>query len=673
MGLGKTLQAIAIASYYRSEWPLLIITPSSLRVHWAEQIERWIPDVYGEDIKVIANGKSKPDAVVNIVSYDLLPRMTTVLSTVRFGVVIADESHFLKSSKSKRTQVICPILKATRRCVLLTGTPALSRPMELFTQLNAIEPNLFGRFHEFGVRYCAGFQGRFGWDFTGASNLTELHLLLGETLMIRRIKSEVLHELPDKRRQQVFLSVTEKHTKVMKKVIADLRAARRSLHAVDQGEAYAARSDQKLLLLEAFADTGALKLPAVAGYVLDMLEQDQCKLLVFAHHKVVIEGICRVLEKERKVDYIRIDGSTKSNCRQDLVDRFQSDPQCRVAVLSLTAAGCGLTLTAATCVIFAELYWNPGTLLQAEDRAHRMGQKSSVNIHYLLGRNTLDELLWEMIQHKLEVVGQTLNGEEEALDVASAVEMQEEERLETFDPFIDEVLENVANYDQRKQERNTRKNNLMQPTDSPIKSPRSTRTVSTFKRGATLQKRKAPLNQSRDRQETSTILDVGDSPRATKRKKTKWIDDEDDEDDEEGGGGDEGRFGWGAQIRKSERKENVKNESKEYEEEGEEEEGEGECNEEEENERKRGNKICIIEEDDDYDQEDNVAFNSSNHRSVPPCSTTMTTTALSTKQRFVSTPQSSGGGNGIAKLAAFRFQPSSSSSSASSSSSRLNL
>ncbi|XP_022792918.1 SWI/SNF-related matrix-associated actin-dependent regulator of chromatin subfamily A-like protein 1 [Stylophora pistillata] len=177
MGLGKTIQAICVASYYRVEWPLLVITPSSLRIAWREAFIKWLPSVDPEDINVVLTGKDNPTA---------------------------------------------GLINAATRVILLSGTPALSRPLELYTQICAVQPLLFPMFHLFGIRYCAGQQNRFGWDFSGASNMQELQLLLEEKMMIRRLKKEVLSQLPSKRRQMVLLDPSLIKTKHLEKVAKEV-------------------------------------------------------------------------------------------------------------------------------------------------------------------------------------------------------------------------------------------------------------------------------------------------------------------------------------------------------------------------------------------------------------------------------------------------------------------
>jgi len=209
--------------------------------------------------------------------------------------------------------------------------------------------------------------------------------------------------------------------------------------------------------MEMFRDTGISKVPAVNDYINDLLEAGVSKFLVFAHHQAVMEAIERNLINH-KVDHIRIDGKTPPHLRHEMVNTFQTSDDCKVAILGMTAAGMGLTLTKASLVIFAELYWNPGILFQCEDRAHRIGQKSFVTIKYLIGRGTIDEKIWDLIQHKLSVLGQVLNGNDaDELEAESKEDYKLETRKESMDDFLNHILEEVDTFEERFEERRERR------------------------------------------------------------------------------------------------------------------------------------------------------------------------------------------------------------------------
>ncbi|NXP82879.1 SMAL1 protein, partial [Ramphastos sulfuratus] len=396
MGLGKTIQAICIAAYYRKEWPLLVVTPSSVRFTWAEAFHRWLPSLSPGSTNVIVTGKDNLTAsLINIVSFDLLSKVDKQLKST-FRVVIIDESHFLKNIKTARCRAAMPLLKAAKRVILLSGTPAMSRPSELYTQIAAVQPTFFPQFHAFGLRYCDARKMPWGWDYSGSSNLTELKILLEESIMIRRLKSDVLSQLPAKQRKMVVVAPEGISAKTKALLAAE---------AKKMAQGYKSKQQEKEALLVFYSKTAEAKMYSVVEYILELLESGNHKFLVFAHHKIVLDAIVAELEKKH-VEYIRIDGSTPSAERQSLCQKFQYSEKQIVAVLSLTAANMGLTLSAADLVVFAELFWNPGILIQAEDRAHRIGQTSSVNVHYLVAKGTADDYLWPMIQEKIKVLGE---------------------------------------------------------------------------------------------------------------------------------------------------------------------------------------------------------------------------------------------------------------------------
>ncbi|KAL2960494.1 hypothetical protein AAZX31_17G040600 [Glycine max] len=449
MGLGKTLQAIAVASCIQDLWPVLIIAPSSLRLQWASMIQQWL-NIPSSDILIVlsqsggsnrggfnivsssAKSSIRLDGLFNIISYDLVPKLQNMLMTHDFKVVIADESHFLKNAQAKRTTASLPVIKKAQYALLLSGTPALSRPIELFKQLEALYPDVYRNVHEYGNRYCKG--GVFG-VYQGASNHEELHNLIKATVMIRRLKKDVLSQLPVKRRQQVFLDLENKDMKQINALFQELEMVKAKIKAAkSQEEAESLKFAQKNLINKIYTDSAEAKIPSVLDYIGTVIEAG-CKFLIFAHHQPMIDSIHEFLLK-KKVGCIRIDGGTPAASRQQLVTDFQEKDAIKAAVLSIKAGGVGLTLTAASTVIFAELSWTPGDLIQAEDRAHRIGQVSSVNIYYLLANDTVDDIIWDVVQSKLENLGQMLDGHENVLEVSASLPVNSPSKQKTIDQYV---------------------------------------------------------------------------------------------------------------------------------------------------------------------------------------------------------------------------------------------
>ncbi|CAL5346753.1 unnamed protein product [Camellia sinensis] len=189
-----------------------------------------------------------------------------------------------------------------------------------------------------------------------------------------------------------------------------------------------------MIKFQIYTDSAEAKIPAVLDYVGTVIEAG-CKFLIFAHHQPMIDSIYQFLQKKR-VGCIRIDGGTPAASRQALVTDFQEKDAIKAAVLSIKAGGVGLTLTAASTVIFAELSWTPGDMVQAEDRAHRIGQVSSVNVYYLLANDTVDDIIWDVVQSKLENLGQMLDGHENMLEVSANQPRSSLAKQITLDSFM---------------------------------------------------------------------------------------------------------------------------------------------------------------------------------------------------------------------------------------------
>lgn len=375
MGLGKTVTALAIMTLYMREWPLLVLCPASLRYTWPSEIEKFIPSLSSSSVYVISGFddvafSKRKDLKIVIATYSLLQKRAAVsrsLMSFGFHCVIADESHCLKEKTSQRCKFAVPILKGANRLLLLSGTPALARPVELWSQLNCLDDKTFGTYTSYTNKYCDAKRGRFGWDVSGASNLDELHNEVN-TFMIRRLKSQVLHELPTKQRSIVPISAKDKTLeKQCSKMIEDLKETRLSVQDLVGDDARNAHFEARKLLMSAYQASGISKASAVAEYIIDWLNGSGTqKLLVFAHHQDVLDTIENSVSKKfRGLNHIRIDGKVGLAERARLVNKFQTDPSTRIALLSVTAAGVGLTLTAASTVIFSELHWTPGVLLQA--------------------------------------------------------------------------------------------------------------------------------------------------------------------------------------------------------------------------------------------------------------------------------------------------------------------
>lgn len=437
MGLGKTIQAIGAINADITVANVLIISPKSLTLNWVRELGKWL--VRPLKVRLLRDAPTAPLYDIVVASYDEARKHQAFLAARSWDMVVVDEAHLIKNPKALRTKMVFAVSAGARRRILLTGTPIANRPVELFPLLQVVDAETWdpaGRkrdpatklmvdapagsgcgFFRFAKKYCGAHKGRFGWDFSGASNLAELQEKLRSTCMVRRLKADVLTDLPAKRRQVVELPPNGERDAVE----AEGRAWRdhedrleRSRVAVElaraegedeygqavrrlRDEVEAAFTEMSLLR----HDTAVAKIPHVVEHVLAACEDDpDHKVVVMAHHKDVIAGIVAGLAE---LGAVKLTGDMNLADRQASVDRFQTDPRCRVFVGSIMAAGVGITLTAASHVVFAELDWVPGNVSQAEDRCHRIGQKNQVLVQHLVFDDSLDARMAHVLVEKQRV------------------------------------------------------------------------------------------------------------------------------------------------------------------------------------------------------------------------------------------------------------------------------
>ena len=402
-GLGKTAQAIAVAVCYPDDWPLLVMCPPSMCVTWVTELANWLPPGFAS-VHVMQTAKKPPPAPAPgvrqcvVASYNMVAELPP---TCRYSIVVADESHLLKNGDTQRAKACLPFLRRAKRALLLSGSPCMQRPSELYTQIYATMPDAVPSFTEFANRYCDPKPSKIPGmvvDYSGSSCLGELHIWLNRTCFIRRTKALVGQKLPAKSRRIVRLTLPPATLAKLTKVQAEFNAT----------DDVAAR---RALSVDYYSQTAEAKAEAVCSHVASALQSAPGdKHLVFAHHSVNLDSLEEML-KLQGVPFVRLDGTTTAGQRTQRIDAFQqSDSRIRVALLSITALGVGVTLTAASSVIMAELVWSPGVLRQAEDRAHRIGQQRDVTVQYLLASGSLDDVMWRVIERKLDVVAAAVDG-----------------------------------------------------------------------------------------------------------------------------------------------------------------------------------------------------------------------------------------------------------------------
>lgn len=476
MGLGKTIQAIGVANKLcqveiislKAPPPspllrVLIVCPASLRLNWVREWKRWHigrvrPVVVKDSWPLALRGNDLlAEPVAAIMSYESVVKWKQI-NKLEWDLAIFDEAHYLKTPKAKRTRAVfgyqranhpdhIPPLRAKRR-IALTGTPIVNRPLELWPLVHAFDPTGLGsNYRDYKERYvdpCGELSGeatRLAYmkehprDYAGAytaklrvikaaenARMAELHDRLRASFMVRRLKADVLQDLPAKRRQIVLLEIegmTEiiaAEKRALDKVRADAQIKRQAIDLLQRaGDAAShAAAVRSLSVWRGAAmteisrirhETAVAKLPAVIEHIFGVLEETP-KLVVFGHHHDVIDGLKAALPDASVV----FDGRMNDREKSDVVVRFQSDAGCRLFIGSIRAAGLGITLTAASCVCFAELDWTPSGMVQAEDRLHRIGQKDVVLVQHLVVDGSIDQKMADLLVKKAEMIDAILDG-----------------------------------------------------------------------------------------------------------------------------------------------------------------------------------------------------------------------------------------------------------------------
>lgn len=429
-GLGKTLQSIATINI-AGAFPCLVICPSSLKINWMREWEK-----FTDKKTMILTDKVRDTWTfffqtgmhqVFIVNYESLKKYFVqrikksegwTLRDVEFRnsinlfkSVIIDESHRCKSASTQQAKFCKGICTGKEWIIELTGTPVVNRPKDLIPQLailNRMED--FGGYKPFVNRYCSGQRE--------ASNLKELNFNLWKYCMFRREKSLVLTDLPDKIRQVNTCEITNRKEYV---------DAERDL--IMYLQKYKDADDEKIekaLRGEVMVRINILRQISARGKVRDVIEfvkdfrENGKKIILFCSLHEVVDQLKRYFPTA-----VSVTGRDSQDVKQRAVDAFQNNPKTDIIICSIKAAGVGLTLTASSNVAFVEFPWTYADCCQCEDRAHRIGQKDSVTCYYFLGRRTIDEKVYRIIQEKKNianaVTGSTEDIEENIVDMVARI------------------------------------------------------------------------------------------------------------------------------------------------------------------------------------------------------------------------------------------------------------
>ena len=394
-GLGKTVEALATLETDRA-FPAIVVCPASLKLTWEREARKWLPH---RGVAVVEGRVAVPPAAdVTILNYEIVAAHREALGRRRPRALVVDESHLVKNPQAKRTQAVRRLAEAVAADGLrlaLTGTPVLNHAEELVSQLRVL-----GRLEDFGSG------ARFKREFRGRLSEERLHWHLRRRCFVRRLKSEVLPQLPAKRQVVVPVALDNDRDYRLAEddVIAWLHEQPLDLSVLEARVSAALRAERlaQLTALQRLAARG--KLHAALAWIHDFLASGE-PLVVFARHVEVQEAVL-----ERFPAALHILGRDAAAARDAAVRAFQDPDGPQLLVGATRVAGQGLTLTRASNVVFLELEWTPAMHDQAEDRCHRIGQRDAVTAWYLLAAGTIDETMARLIQRKRSIVAAVTDG-----------------------------------------------------------------------------------------------------------------------------------------------------------------------------------------------------------------------------------------------------------------------
>ena len=413
MGLGKTTSTI-IGALETGAKKILIICPASLKINW----EREIKNYTDRSVYICEGKKYSTDEDFTIVNYDILKNFydpkdkeNSELVKTKYDLVILDEAHMVSNAQAQRTKIINNFVKDIKQVWLLTGTPMTSRPINYYNLLNIIESPVAQNWMAYAIRYCQGYQFRAGnrkvWNVTGASNLEELRDRTSKQIL-RRLKEEVL-DLPEKIITPVYLRTSSREYKdLMGEYYEWLK---------NKKEESSSLTIQFTKLMKVRKVIANEKVKDTIEFAQNIIDQGK-KVIIFTNFTDTLQLIHNHFGKES----VYLDGSCNKVQRQYAVDQFQDNEKIKVFVGNLKAAGVGLTLTSAEVVIMNDLSFVPAEHAQAEDRAYRYGQKNNVLVYYPIFENTIEGVVYDILNTKKKIIG-TVMGDEvtESLDVVEEI------------------------------------------------------------------------------------------------------------------------------------------------------------------------------------------------------------------------------------------------------------
>ena len=401
MGLGKTTSTV-IASLENDSEKVLIICPASLKINWQREIENYTD----KEISII-DGKKWEPSDYTIINYDILknfhdpkhPDKSDILN-YGFDLVVMDEAHYIQNVKAARTKIANNIATKIGKVWLLTGTPMTSRPMNYYNLLNLVDSPVAENWMAYAIRYCEGYQFNVGskkvWNVSGSSNLEELRDRT-KPQVLRRLKEDIL-DLPEKIITPVYLKLKSREYEKLMGEYYDW------YNSSEESTSLTIQFSKLMKVRQVIAESKIKNTIELAQNIVDQGK----KVIIFTNFTDTLNKITDHFGKTA----VKLDGKMSKPQRQNSVDEFQNNEKINVFVGNLKAAGVGITLTAAEAVIMNDLSFVPSDHSQAEDRAYRYGQKFSVSVYYPIFENTIEGVIYNILNKKKNIF-ETVMGDNE--------------------------------------------------------------------------------------------------------------------------------------------------------------------------------------------------------------------------------------------------------------------
>ncbi len=416
MGLGKTTSSI-IASLESGAKKILIICPATLKINWQREIEN-----YSDRKTLIVEGRKWGSTFdYYIINYDIVKNYHTIdepqigeernsqILNEKFDLVIIDEAHYISNTTAARTKLINDILKNIPKVWLLTGTPMTSRPINFYNLLKIVNSNVALNWQSYVKRYCGGYQFTVNkkkiWNTSGATNLDELRMRT-KNIVLRRMKTDIL-DLPDKIITPIFLDLRSTFYD------EELEEFIRITSENKNKESLSVTINRLMKVRQIIAQE---KVEHTCEIIDRCLEQDK-KIIVFTNFTSTLD----MLHEKYKKNSVVLDGRMSKEKRQQSVDKFQNESKIKIFISNIVAGGVGITLTEAEVVIMNDLSFVPAHHSQAEDRAFRYGQKKNVMVYYPIFENTIERIVYNMLQKKKNIIDQVMGDGEFSESFAESI------------------------------------------------------------------------------------------------------------------------------------------------------------------------------------------------------------------------------------------------------------